>query len=101
MCIRTNTPPALVCTIGDLLPGTVYDLPNGDTFMVLDLPRSADSRTVVNLRTGRITPVYSSTKLGFDQRGRLYASTFLNGWYAPVDEDAATTWLPPGGYDPE
>ena len=87
MCVRTNTPPALAGTIGDLPPGTEYHLPNGDRFMVLALPPCADySATVVNLRTGRITPVYSATKLGYDEKGRLYTSTYLNDWYYDAPE---------------
>ncbi|HYT89470.1 MAG TPA: hypothetical protein VEL76_12260 [Gemmataceae bacterium] len=89
MCIATNRPPTLVCTIGDLFAGASYHDPDGDTFVVTDRARDADSTTVVNLRTGRVTPVYSDVKLGRDEKGRLYASTYLNDWYcdAPVTPD--------------
>lgn len=90
MCVATHTPPAAVCTIGDCSPGTLFHGPDGENFVVLDTSRAtvgtpiaqvANSTLVVDIRTGRITPVYSDIKLGYDERGRLYTSRFLNDWY--------------------
>jgi hypothetical protein len=80
MCQATRTPPALACTIADLVPGDFYHNSDGDTFIILALTRTADSTMVVNARTGQVTPVYSDVKLGYDERGRLYSSRALNGW---------------------
>lgn len=93
MCLPTNRVPALECTIDDLPAGTQYHDPNGETWLVANVSRGADdqqhSTTVVNIRTGTITPVYSNTKMGRDERGRLYTSTALNDWYydAPAFDD--------------
>lgn len=105
MCQRTGTPPALVCTVGDLLPGAEYHDPNGETWMVLNLPRTAEDTIVVNTGNrrggnpntfgnalnndelkGLVTAVRSNLRLGYDRDGRFYASTFLNGWYCEPDE---------------
>ena len=49
-----------------------------------------------HIRTGRIAHVRGDTKLGRDQRGRLYASRYLNP-AAPVEEDASDDLSIPGG----
>ncbi len=119
MCARTNTPPALVCTLGDLKPGQQFHDPNGETWMVLAPMTPQDYRVqfeesgtqvrdtmVVNIGNGPtnpfgmkadelkglVTPMYASTRLGHDHAGRLYSSTKLNDWYYtpdPVPADAA------------
>ena len=104
MCIRTNVPPLLACTIGDLVPGSAYHDTNGDTCVVTNLLPSVwagisanvpdfglcgDDVIVVNTATGTITPAHGTVRLGYDEKGRLYTSRFLNGWYddAPADDE--------------
>ena len=96
MCERTGIPPLIACTVGDLIPGYEYHDSNGETWMVTTRS-TEDSTTVVNVGNGpyntfgnamkgnelkgTLTEVYNSLRLGYDDRGRLYASTALNGWY--------------------
>lgn len=106
MCEVTNTPPALACQVGDLKPGQQFHDPNGETWMVLGMPDGLDNydaeedTLVVNLGNGpgnrfgnaltnnefkgRVTPVRNNLKLGYDHKGTLYTSTYLNGWYDPT-----------------
>lgn len=95
MCAVTGTPPSLVCVVGDLLPGAEFSMPDGERWMVLGLPKTADSVMVVNIGNGEynpygrradelkgiVTPFYKEVCLGHDHKGRLYASTRLNDWY--------------------
>lgn len=83
MCISTERRKvALVCQVGDLVPGRRYRSPSGQTLMVLDDPSGLDGTSeVVDLENGRTHSVANSTKLGYDRRGSLYASQGLN---APV-----------------
>lgn len=105
MCAVTGKPPAQVCTLGDLARGAWFHDPNGETWQVIDLPLATglypDSVMVVNIGNGAgnrfgnamtndelrgiVTPMYRDLKLGYDHAGRLYSSTFLNGWYCDPD----------------
>lgn len=108
MCATTRTAPTLICTVGDLKPGNTYHDPNGQTWMLTNLPApqnvSPDSVMVVNVSwgswrsMGTVTPVYADVKLGQDERGRLYASTYLNDWYDPAPA-ADNPIVPPAAQD--
>lgn len=101
MCVRTGKVPAFECCVGDLKPGQEYHDPNGERWMVLDLPKvcpisGPNSVMVVNIGNagggynpygrqndeykGSVRQVYEDVKLGRDEKGRLYASTALNEW---------------------
>jgi hypothetical protein len=69
MCEATFRAPALVCTVGDLTPGSFFHGPSGENYIVLALARSADSTGVIDVSSGRITPVYSDIKLGIEGAG--------------------------------
>lgn len=99
MCVATGRPPALECTLAEVPAGTEFHTPDGERWMVLSLPRTAEGDPLVaNLGNapeggynpygrqgselrGRVTPMRGDVKLGRDHRGRLYASTALNDWY--------------------
>lgn len=66
------------CDLGDCAPGTQYRTPEGDSVLVCDTLNNETHTTTVNLRTGLISMVPSTVKLGRDRSGRLYASRFLN-----------------------
>ncbi len=90
MCLYTQRKPVQVCTLSDLAPGTEFHLPNGDAFVVVDttsdlvLSASSTDAVVVNIRTGKVGPMYANLAMAYDRYGRFYASTDLNDWYAPV-----------------
>lgn len=104
MCVATGKPPTLVCTLGDLQPGTEFHTPDGETWMVTSLAKDDDDTIVINLGNarggynafgkngdeikGRVTPMRADTKLGYDHKGRFYASSKLNGWqYDPATKE--------------
>ena len=84
MCITTNAAPVEVCTLGEMVPGGRFYLPGSGNFLVTNQPRTPDSTTVVNVYTGRVSLMYSDTKMAFNGDGNLYASAGLNGWYDPT-----------------
>lgn len=89
MCKARQTPPAFECTVGDLQPGSLFHGPDGENFVVLDLParmwrndfNDTNDKMVVDTRYGRITPVHAAWRLGRDHNSILYASRALNDWY--------------------
>ena len=114
MCQATGKPPAFEKTLTELKPGEWFHDPNGETWMVINLPgfdRSLGDTMVANIGNGsgnnfgnalqndelkgKVTPMRGDTRLGYDHRQRLYASTFLNDWYY----DAPTPTPPYGEVD--
>jgi len=80
MCLNSsfNGNKVLTCQVGDLVPGNTYRTPDRQTPMVLDLPADYDGFVRVTNEQGQVTSVPTSTKLGHDRAGRLYASRYLN-----------------------
>jgi hypothetical protein len=64
-----------VCEVGNLAPGQTYRTPDGLTCMVL-VPVPGKFQVVDAL--GCVSEVPTTTKLGRDRKGRLYASRYLN-----------------------
>lgn len=92
MCIgKHQYARTLVCTVGDLKPGQKYRDPDGQTWLVTDLPAEAgyqDTLTVVvNVETGHTKQVANGIKLGYDREGRLYAGRYLNQQQGHDDAD--------------
>jgi hypothetical protein len=79
MCLDSTYKVEEVCTVGDLKSGQRYRTPDREEFLKTDsLPNM-----VVNVRTGEVIRPDLSTKLGYDQAGRLYAARRLNKPTAP------------------